>query len=184
MTMTTQPEGEHETCDPRSDRRPDEAAPGPACTDDDGAAASVSNTDIEPCSFGETAMEAGTDYIPWLQLDEWGETPLGRLVCIMSDFSEEYICAGWLDGCEHALWELANRPGRWGHPPWHVDISEADAARMLALSAEIGGWPAAGESGVVLVPLAEWLVRHEADLQRRAKFGQDTAPAVGDDPGA
>ena len=90
--------------------------------------------------------------------------PRSRLAFLMSEISEDCYCAGWLIGTEHALWEIANGGGGG----WGIDTVTAEqAAQLLALSAEIGGWIAwshdrdPGSNGPIFVPMTEWLKRHE-----------------------
>lgn len=104
----------------------------------------------------------GVDLVPWMHLDEFDGHPFGRLVAMMYEFSEEYDCSSWASSCEHYLWDLANKPGRWGVGTWSVEITPQEASRMLDLARECGGWPAPSEDGIVLVPMIEWLERHAA----------------------
>lgn len=105
----------------------------------------------------------GINFILWSQLNDWTDKPFGRLVNMMSDLSEEYICAGWLSGCEFHIWKLTNKPGKWGSGLWSVDITEEIASTLLELSKQCGGWPAWNEEkgGVELVPIDNWIQRFE-----------------------
>lgn len=105
----------------------------------------------------------GINFILWDQLNDWPNTPFGQLVNTMSNLSEEYICAGWLNGCEFHIWKLANKPGKWGSGSWSVDITEEIASTLLELSKQCGGWPAWNEEkeGVELVPIDNWIERFE-----------------------
>jgi len=71
----------------------------------------------------------------------------------MSELSERCYSAGWVIGTGHALRELCDRPGdsRWGIG----GVAVYDKARLIALSAEAGGWCYWRGNGVVLVPSGE-----------------------------
>ncbi len=101
-----------------------------------------------------------------------GETlrPVERLTLLMSEWSEECYCAGWLIDCEHVLWGMvAHGEARF----WGIDRVPEDAvAKMRALSDEIGGWvawrdgEAPGFGGLEFVPMVEWLAEHAAWRER------------------
>lgn len=86
--------------------------------------------------------------------DSGDKSPAAALASYMSELSEECWCAGWLSGCEFALWMLANDGG--GH--WGQDIVTPEAAaQLLALSEEAGGWVRWADGvGAVFVPMDEW----------------------------
>jgi hypothetical protein len=56
----------------------------------------------------------------------------------MSDMSEDYHCAGWLDSLEFELWEIVqNGPRSWG---FGGTIAWSDIYRLIVLSRDAGGW--------------------------------------------
>ena len=81
---------------------------------------------------------------------------MNTLEQLISDISEDCYRAGWLIGCEFAVWALVvgDDPG----PMWF-----ADAAQLAALRAEadrVGGWATWDDyrqSGPHFVPMADWL---------------------------
>ena len=54
-----------------------------------------------------------------------------RLAQAISDLSEDCWCAGWLDDCEHVLWEMLGitEPREWGMG--YVTPEDLIAARQL-----------------------------------------------------
>lgn len=82
---------------------------------------------------------------------------VNELIELMSDFSEELWCAGWLEGCEYLFWHWLTAGD--GRSEW------LEIAAMKQVSDEIGGWahwpedshgiPVGGSP--VFVPMAEWL---------------------------
>lgn len=107
-----------------------------------------------------------------------------RLAQAISDLSEDCWCAGWLDDCEHVLWEMLGitEPREWGMGY----VTPEDAAKLKALSDEAGGWvywhvPLRDDgmppedrwlsTGPRFVAMADWLDRHgwrKAGLRGRA----------------
>lgn len=86
--------------------------------------------------------------------DRGDNSPAAILAEFMSDLSEDCYCAGWLIGTEFVLWSLANSGGG----PWGIGtVTAEDAARLLALAAEAGGWVMWKDGvGTMLVPMDEW----------------------------
>lgn len=57
------------------------------------------------------------------------------LFSLMTGISEEYWCAGWMDGLEYALWQA--EPGKsYGQGV----ITDRQATLLRLLSEESGGW--------------------------------------------
>ncbi len=83
--------------------------------------------------------------------------PEARLLArLMSDLSEDYWCAGWLVGCEYALWaDLTGHPVA-GHEPWGISQSEREELQVLHGLAR--GWIVWSEEerGEVYLSTAEW----------------------------
>jgi len=55
----------------------------------------------------------------------------------MSELSEDYYCAGWLNNLEYSLWSMmTDGPGKWGlgHFKWE------EVHALIFLSHESGGW--------------------------------------------
>lgn len=84
-----------------------------------------------------------------------------ELGALMSELSEEGICASWILGNEEALWGWLNGWDasdffpRWGE--WHG--TAADRAEAQALHEECGGWIVWEEGGPTYLPTAEWVKR-------------------------
>lgn len=67
-------------------------------------------------------------------------TDAQRLAQLISDISEDCWCAGWLDGCEHSLWDMVtgdNPEREWGMGKVDQDdIAELYDAAVRAMAAE------------------------------------------------
>lgn len=82
------------------------------------------------------------------------------LLDLMSNISEDYNCAGWLDGLEFILWEmLQGCPRHFGMG----EVTEEELAQLRTLHEKCGGWwiyrhdEKTLASGEVYVSLDEWL---------------------------
>ena len=79
------------------------------------------------------------------------------LATLISNYSEDEYSAGWLIGIEFLVWDIIRGARRQDAP------SEEWITVLQNLSDEIGGWVRWKEdmplvlSGVVFVPMAEWL---------------------------
>jgi hypothetical protein len=78
------------------------------------------------------------------------------LLRMMSDFSQDYWCAGWLSGLEFTLWDaMRNGPmdSEW------EQLEERDLNRMKSLHELAGGWWIwdDNEIGNRFVTTDEWL---------------------------
>lgn len=94
-------------------------------------------------------------------LDQGGEGiksfPIA-MAWIISNASEDAVCAGWESECEHVIWEAVNGVGTWAY-----ELSADGLAALRYLSQETHGWVMWREGvGVVHVSLTEWLPIHEA----------------------
>ncbi len=92
-----------------------------------------------------------------------------RLIDLMSDISEEAVCAGWATETEYRLWAmLVERDD--SHVYARAEVTPEQIAEMQRLSELIGGWIeyVAGDSverggwGERFVPLDAWLPRFKA----------------------
>lgn len=101
------------------------------------------------------------ELIRWDQIDDPPETPFGQLVNMMSELSEDHICATWIADCEYYLWELANNPGKWSNGVWSIEITTDIARTLLGLSIDCKGWPVPRKEGLELCPMNEWIERFE-----------------------
>jgi hypothetical protein len=84
--------------------------------------------------------------------------PEARLLArLMSDLSEDYFCAGWLDGCEYALW--ADLTGSVSEDEKGWGISEADKEELRVAQQLAGGWIVWSEEKgeTEFLPLKDWL---------------------------
>jgi hypothetical protein len=77
----------------------------------------------------------------------------------MSDISEEAYCAGWMDGLEFALWQVAlGARSEYGQ----LTLSGAHIANLRALSQAAGGWIVFDDATEeTWVPLSDWKIRFE-----------------------
>jgi len=67
------------------------------------------------------------------------ESPQARLLArLMSDLSEDYFCAGWLIGCEYALWADLTGSKVHGEAAWGISVEEKEELRVAHELA--GGW--------------------------------------------
>lgn len=80
------------------------------------------------------------------------------LSMLMSEISEECMCAGWEMGLEYTLWDVV-----LGRPIWSrwEDVTPEQREMLCELSQELGGWviwnPDPKATGDTLfVPLDEW----------------------------
>jgi hypothetical protein len=84
--------------------------------------------------------------------------PEARLLArLMSDLSEDYWCAGWLTGCEYALWADLTGTDVLGEKGWGLEESDREE---LAVAQELaGGWVRwSGEQGhEIFLTTQEWL---------------------------
>lgn len=88
------------------------------------------------------------------------ECAASMLCSRMSELSEEYYCASWLNGCEFTLWGfVVDGPGAWGLGEFQK--SEADELRILSETA--GGWIVWDDAvcGNLFVAADEWRARWE-----------------------
>jgi len=85
-------------------------------------------------------------------------TPEQRLLArFMSTLSEDYWCAGWMTGCEYALWADLTGAEVRGNKGW--SISQTDKEELQVLQKLTGGWvywPEELEQRIFL-PTQEWL---------------------------
>ena len=70
-----------------------------------------------------------------IRCDTAGEGAAVGLLALMTGISEEYWCAGWMDGLEFALW-CAPAGKQYGRG----EITERQASLLRLLSAECDGW--------------------------------------------
>jgi len=85
-------------------------------------------------------------------------TPQARLLARhMSDLSEDHLCAGWLTGCEFALWADLTGQEAAGKRAW--GISEEEKAELRRLHEAAGGWIMWSEDagGKVFLSTEQWL---------------------------
>jgi hypothetical protein len=84
---------------------------------------------------------------------------------IISNASEEWICAGWDSGCEHDVWILVQGGASgWGDGV----VDEKMIATLRYLSDLIGGWVHWVEDvGVQFVAIDDWRAEHEVWKARR-----------------
>jgi hypothetical protein len=67
------------------------------------------------------------------------ENPKARLLArLMGDLSEDYFCAGWLTGCEYALWADLTGAEVKGQKGWGISVEEKEELRVAHELA--GGW--------------------------------------------
>ncbi len=92
-----------------------------------------------------------------------------RLIDLMSDISEEALCAGWMADNEYRLWAMLVEPDD-SRVYARADVSSEQIAEMRRLSELIGGWIEyvvgddieRGAWGEHFVPLDAWLPRFKA----------------------
>ncbi len=75
----------------------------------------------------------------------------------MSDISEDHFCAGWLIGCEYALWADLTGQEVAGERAWGISEEQKEELRFLHEAA--GGWVMWSESSgeKVFLSTEEWL---------------------------
>lgn len=75
---------------------------------------------------------------------------------MMSDFSEDGYCAGWMHENEYRLWEALTNPE---HQYGFITITDSEIARMRHLHERSGGWWiwAEGEESPRFVTTEEWI---------------------------
>jgi hypothetical protein len=75
----------------------------------------------------------------------------------MSGLSEEYWCAGWIVGCEFALWADLTGKATCGEKGW--GISDEEKAELQLVHTVAGGWIVWSEeqAGLTFVTTEEWL---------------------------
>jgi len=98
------------------------------------------------------------------------ESPQARLLArLMSDLSEDYFCAGWLIGCEYALWADLTGTEVCGERGWGLSEEEKEELRVAHELAR--GWIIWSDEvrGQVYLPTAEWLA-HLASATDSAKL--------------
>ena len=91
------------------------------------------------------------------------------LAMVMSDISEDTMCAGWEADLEYTLWDVVH-----GRPPWSrwEHVATEDKQMLKELSEALGGWVvldrASGDADIHsrmyahrFVPLEEWLKMYE-----------------------
>jgi hypothetical protein len=86
------------------------------------------------------------------------ESPQARLLArLMSDISEDHFCAGWLIGCEYALWADLTGQEVAGERAWGISEEQKEELRFLHEAA--GGWVMWSESSgeKVFLSTEEWL---------------------------
>lgn len=91
---------------------------------------------------------------------------------IISEASEEAVCASWEHDCQHVIWERIH-----GGHGWAYDITDEQCAVLRYLSRECAGWVTwvegdEGDSGVRHVSFKEWSEIHGRWLAARAKHGR------------
>ncbi len=81
----------------------------------------------------------------------------GVLARVMSGLSEEYYCAGWLIGCEYALWADMTGNEVAGVHGWKITAEEIEELRLLHEWA--GGWVVWSDEvgGQIFLSDSEWL---------------------------
>lgn len=106
-------------------------------------------------------------------------SPAAELAQLISDISENTICATWDTGIEFRAWKwVCSRPTE--DFAWMMDtVSVSDVNRMRELSEQIGGWVYwreheigeldDDEVGVRFIPMAEWLTLY---AEHERKWGQ------------
>lgn len=98
------------------------------------------------------------------------------LALLMSETSEDCMCAGWLIDCEHTLWRMLSEPNEtheWGLSEVVPDILQA----LQRLSEKCGGWIRWRDvaKGEWFVPLDDWLERHAAYERKLAAWAAEDA---------
>jgi hypothetical protein len=86
------------------------------------------------------------------------ESPQARLLArLMSDLSEDYFCAGWLGGCEYALWADLTGAQVRGQKGWAISAEEKEELRVAHELA--GGWIVWSDQvqGRAYLTTGEWL---------------------------
>lgn len=79
------------------------------------------------------------------------------LLGLMTGISEEYYCAGWIDGLQYALWQVEPGTG-YGQG----EISERQATLLRLLHEECGGWWGRSDESPQFFTTDDWL-QHIAD---------------------
>ena len=81
-----------------------------------------------------------------------------QLAAEMSEVSETYYCAGWLDGLEFSLWSFVTDTSGEPHECIRGEVSRAEVESLRTLSQKARGWWRWDDDigGEVFVPLAEW----------------------------
>jgi hypothetical protein len=89
-------------------------------------------------------------------------TEKGRIIeQLISDFSEDWWCAGWLENIEHTVWMLGNGHGE-------LERQKEEAKRIVDLGKEWDVWvrwnddlpDEFGEWPIEEVSLSEWIKYH------------------------
>lgn len=122
----------------------------------------VNNRDCIPCALSDTLAELDAIRAKVTEYDR------AHLRCLMSDISEDYWCAGWLDQLEFELWRAITTDDT-GFGPFGTNLSETELADLKRLSESAGGWFAWGEDadgdvGAQFVPMAEWVERYAREI--------------------
>lgn len=108
------------------------------------------------------------------------ETLCNLLAMLMSEISENCMCAGWLADLEYTLWEaVIGKPLSWR---WQTGITKTELQMLKELSAEIDDWIVWDDhaddkddtdpmENRKYVPLTEWLNMYEVYGQRLSTTG-------------
>jgi hypothetical protein len=79
----------------------------------------------------------------------------------MSDYSEEYYCAGWLSGLEYELWAFVMDEDTAYWSRW---LDESDRTKLLELANDAGGWYYWSDESPVgdkFIAMDDWLKMYE-----------------------
>lgn len=87
-----------------------------------------------------------------------------ELADLMSDISEDWWCAGWMQNLEYSLWELVcTRKTELGrHMLYGSQLND-----LIRLSGEIGGWiyfDLDGLQAETFVPMDDWLEMYNKEV--------------------
>jgi hypothetical protein len=94
-----------------------------------------------------------------------------QLSAYMSELSEHYYCAGWLNDLEYTLWAMIcgdSKSFGLGH------VREAELAELTRLALQCGGWIYFDdETWETYIPLAEWMRRYRDKMHGALQSRRD-----------
>lgn len=100
---------------------------------------------------------ARNDFANSIQCDDASEGAAYGLLALMTGISEECWCAGWMDGLEYRLWDIAisaTTPTRYGQG----EISPRVTFLLKNLALEAGGWWIYDDTdGVKFLRTEDWI---------------------------